>query len=150
MPLKAGGGARRNASIEQGTQVSMATQRAATTTRHRHTEKLSGNIYQPVYLPRPTKRETRGLGGGANCHTNAQFGAQNCMISQSEYTSSKAQRRSVCQIGVHDLQTPLTSIGLILTWPKLHLATLIIIIIIIMMMMIIIIVVRSFGISQST
>ena len=31
VPMKAGGGARRNASVEQGTQVSMATQRAATT-----------------------------------------------------------------------------------------------------------------------
>ena len=29
--MKAGGGARRNASVEQGTQVSTATQRAATT-----------------------------------------------------------------------------------------------------------------------
>ena len=70
MPMKAGGGARRNASVEQGTQVSTATQRAATTTRHRHTEKLSGDTYQPVYLPQPAKREGR---GGANCHTNAQF-----------------------------------------------------------------------------
>ena len=57
VPMKAGGGAKRNASIEQGTQVSTATQRAATTTRHRHTEKLSGDTYQPVYLPRPAKRE---------------------------------------------------------------------------------------------
>ena len=63
--MKAGGGARRNASVEQGTQVS-----TATTTRHRHTEKLSGDTYQPVYLPQPAKREGR---GGANCHTNAQF-----------------------------------------------------------------------------
>ena len=45
VPMKAGGGAKRNASIEQGTQVSTATQRAATTTRHRHTDKLSGDTY---------------------------------------------------------------------------------------------------------
>ena len=70
MPMKAGGGARQNVSVEQGTQVSTATQRAATTTRHRHTEKLSGDTYQLVYLPQPAKREGR---GGANCHTNAQF-----------------------------------------------------------------------------
>ena len=37
VPMKAGGGAKRIASIEQGTQVSMATQRASTTTGHHHT-----------------------------------------------------------------------------------------------------------------
>ena len=42
--MKAGGGAKRNASLEQGAQVSTATQRVATTTRHRHTEKLSGSV----------------------------------------------------------------------------------------------------------
>ena len=50
--MKAGGGAKRNASLEQGAQVS-----TATTTRHRHTEKLSGDTYQPLYSPRPAKRE---------------------------------------------------------------------------------------------
>ena len=70
MPMKAGGGARRNASVVQGMQVSTATQRAATTPSHRHTEKLSGDTYQPVCLPQPAKREGK---GGANCHTNAQF-----------------------------------------------------------------------------
>ena len=45
MPIKAGGGAKQNASVEQGTQVSTAAQRAATTTRHCHTEKLSGDTY---------------------------------------------------------------------------------------------------------
>ena len=70
VPVKAGGAAKRNASIEQGTQVSTATQRAATTIRHRHTEKLSGDTYQTVYLPWSAKREGR---GGANCHTNAQM-----------------------------------------------------------------------------
>ena len=44
VPMKAGGGAKRNVSLEQGTQVSMATQRAATTTSHSHTEKLSGSV----------------------------------------------------------------------------------------------------------
>ena len=73
--MKGGGGAiKRNTSIEQGMQVSTATQRVATTTRHRHMEKLSGDAYQPVYLPRPAKKEGR---GGTNCCTNAQFGAQN-------------------------------------------------------------------------
>ena len=55
--MKAGGGAKRIASIEQGTQVSMATQRAATTTGHHHTETLNGDIYLPVYLPWSAKRE---------------------------------------------------------------------------------------------
>ena len=58
--MKAGGGAKQNATIELGMQVSTATQRAATTTRHRHTEKLSGDTYQPVNLPWPAKREGRG------------------------------------------------------------------------------------------
>ena len=53
--MKAGGGAKRNASLEQGAQVSTATQRAATTTRHRHTEKLSGDTYQPLYSPTPAE-----------------------------------------------------------------------------------------------
>ena len=60
--MKAGGGAKRNASLEQWAQVSMATQRVATTTRHRHTEKLSGDTYQPLYSSRPAKREGRGRG----------------------------------------------------------------------------------------
>ena len=77
VPMKAGGGAKRNANIEQGTQVSTAIQRAATTTRHCHTEKLSGDTYQPVYLPRPAKREGR---GGANCRTNAQLRARKLRI----------------------------------------------------------------------
>ena len=60
--MKAGGGAKRNASLEQGAQVSTTTQRAATTTRHCHTEKLSGDTDQPLYSPRPVKREGRGRG----------------------------------------------------------------------------------------
>ena len=77
--MKVGSGAKRNGSIEQGMQVSMATQRVATTTRHRHTDKLSGDTYQPVYLPWPAKREgTR----GANCCTNAQIRARNCTTSR--------------------------------------------------------------------
>ena len=62
--MKAGGGAKRNASLKQGVQISMTTQgkRAATTTRHCHTEKLSGDTYQPLYSPRPAKREGRGRG----------------------------------------------------------------------------------------
>ena len=112
VPMKAGGDAKWNASVKQGMQVSTATQRAATTTRHRHTEKLRGDTYQPVYLPRPAKREGRGR---ANCRTNAQFGAWNCMTCQSEYTSSKALQWPVCRIGAHDPWTPLTSIGSILT-----------------------------------
>ena len=70
--MKAGDGAKRNASVEQGTQVSTATQRAATTT-------TSGDTYQPVYLPWPAMREGR---GGANCRTNAQIRARNCTTSR--------------------------------------------------------------------
>ena len=107
--MKAGGGAKRNASIEQGTQVSTATQRVATTTRHRHTDKLSGDTYQPVYLPWPAKREGRGGEGqtAAQMHKLHNF--------QSEYASCNAKRRPVCWIGLHAPRTLLTSIGSILT-----------------------------------
>ena len=58
VPVKAGGSAKQNASLKQGRQVSnLATQRVTTTTRHRHTEKLRGDAYQPLYSPRITKRE---------------------------------------------------------------------------------------------
>lgn len=42
-PLEAG--AKQIVSLKQGAQVSMATQRAATTTRHCHTEKVCGDTY---------------------------------------------------------------------------------------------------------
>ena len=57
LPMKAGGGAQWNANLEQGTQVSTATQRVATTTSHLHTEKVSGNTDQPVYQPRGREGE---------------------------------------------------------------------------------------------
>ena len=72
-----GGGARRNASLKQGVQVSMVTQRAATTGRHCHTEKLSGDsaeisewrteklsgdTCQPLYSPRPATKERKSKG----------------------------------------------------------------------------------------
>jgi len=40
----------------------MATQIAATTTRHCHTEKLRVDTYQPLCSPWPAKREGRGWG----------------------------------------------------------------------------------------
>ena len=49
VPTKAGGGgAKQIASLQQGAQVSTTTQRAATTTWHRHTENLSSDTYQPL------------------------------------------------------------------------------------------------------
>ena len=72
--MEAGGGAKRNVSLEHGAQVSMATQRAATTTRHHHTEILSGDTYQSLYSPRQAKREGRGRGKlqhkGTICSSN--------------------------------------------------------------------------------
>ena len=64
--MKACGGAKQNASLKQRAQVSMATQRVARTTKHHHTEKLSGDTYQPLYSSRPTKRREV---GGANHYT---------------------------------------------------------------------------------
>ena len=65
--MKAGGGAKQNASLKQGVQVSTATQRAATTTRHCHTEKLNGGTYQPLYLPRPARGRGKLLHKGMIC-----------------------------------------------------------------------------------
>jgi len=62
VPMKAGGGAKQNASLEQGAQLSTTTQRGATITRHHHTEKLSGESYQPLYSPGPRKRQGSGRG----------------------------------------------------------------------------------------
>ena len=72
--MKAGGGARQNASLEQGAQLSTTTQRGTTTSRHHHTEKLSGESYQPLYLPGPRKRQ--GLVEGVNFCTKERFRAQ--------------------------------------------------------------------------
>ena len=58
--------------------------------------------------------------GGEKCHTNARFGTQNCMTSQSKYASSEAWQKPMSQKGAHDQRTPLTGIGSILTQPKLQ------------------------------
>ena len=100
--MKAGGGAKRNASIEQGTQVSTATQRAATTTRHRHTNKLSGNTYQPVYLPWPAEREGRGGEGRGKLPHKCTNTSSKMHHLQSEYASSNAKQKPICWIGAHD------------------------------------------------
>ena len=41
--MKVGHGVKQNVSLEQGVQVSIATQRAEAITRHHHIEKLSGD-----------------------------------------------------------------------------------------------------------
>ena len=73
--MTAGGGAKQNVSLEQGMQV------PGTITLRNSVEILT-NLY--TYHGQPKGR------GRANCHANAQFGAPNCMNSQSEYASSKA------------------------------------------------------------
>ena len=85
--MKAGGGAKRNVSLEHGAQVSTATQRAGTTTRHRHTEKLSGDTYQSLYSPRQAKRE------GQTATKKARFVARmNCTTFESKHASPEAWR----------------------------------------------------------
>ena len=64
--MKAAGDAKQNTSLKQGAQVSTATKRVATATRHRHTEKLSEDTYQPQYSPRPAKREAQTAAQGHN------------------------------------------------------------------------------------
>ena len=81
--MKAGGGAKRNATLEHGTQVSMATQKAANTTRPHHSEKLSGDAYQ--------SQQRVGRVRGKLQH-KVRFGVRkNCLTSQSEYMSSEAR-----------------------------------------------------------
>ena len=111
--MKTGGGAKRNASIEQGTQLSTATQRAATTTKHRHSDKLGGDTYLPICILTMASQEG-GKGRGKLPHkcTNTSSKLHDF---QSEYASSITKRRPACWIGPHDPRMPLTSIGLILT-----------------------------------
>ena len=60
--LKAGGGVTQNTTLKQGAPISTATQRAQTTTRHHHIEKLSGDNCKPLYSQMLAKREVRGRG----------------------------------------------------------------------------------------
>ena len=63
--MRASGGVNQNVSYMQGMQVSTANRRAEATSSHHHTQKLSGDTYQPFYSPMPTKEEViRGRGGG--------------------------------------------------------------------------------------
>ena len=61
--MKACGGAKGNASLKQGVQVSTATQRVSTTTRHHHTEKLSGDILPTSILTKASQEGGEGRGG---------------------------------------------------------------------------------------
>ena len=87
--MRAGGGAKRNVSLEQGAQVSTATQRAATTTRHSHTEKLSGsveiltNLY--AYLDQQRGRDKL-------LHKVRFVAQKNCTTFESKHMSSEAWR----------------------------------------------------------
>ena len=112
MPMKADGGAKQNTSHEQGMQVSMATGRAATTTMHRHTDKVSGDTYQPHYLPRPPKREGREGKTATQSTIRSMKELHNLTASMLHLTLGE---NPICQIGTHDPRSPLTSIGAILT-----------------------------------
>ena len=71
VPMKAGGGVKLKASLELDAGIH-GNPESSTTTRHRPTEKLSEDTYQPVYSPRPTKREGKGREGKeTNWCTNA-------------------------------------------------------------------------------
>jgi len=77
-------GAKRNAILELGAQLSTVTQRVATTTRHCHTEKLSGDTCQPLYSPKPAKEGGwERHGDGQTTTQTARFGGQkNCTTSR--------------------------------------------------------------------
>ena len=106
VPMKAGGGAKQNASIEQGMQVSTVPTPGTVTLRN--SVEILTNLY--TYHGQPRGREGEG-------QTAALMHKYELEIArpQSEYASSNAKRRPVCWIGVHDPRTPLTSIGSILT-----------------------------------
>lgn len=121
--MKAGGGAKRNTSLEQGAQVFTATQKEATTTRHRHTEHWALRNSVEVLTSFYTHRgETRGEG-----QTAAQMHDLELKIVRAPRASTRhnyeARRKSLYRIRAHDPRTPLTSIGPISTVAKLHLAT---------------------------
>lgn len=65
--VKVGGVTKRNPSLEQSVQVSMAT-----TTKQCHSEKLSRNTYQPPYSLRPAMREGQTTQLGAQNFTSMQ------------------------------------------------------------------------------
>ena len=78
--------------IEPSLQVSMATTRAATT-RHRHTDGLSGDTYQPKYLPDPQylpRRRKRAGGVGAESKQQARGLNANCTSTQLEHKARTA------------------------------------------------------------
>ena len=101
--MKAGGGFKQDVSLVSRVRRYRLQLRdqAETTTRHRNTEKLNGDTYKPLYSPMPTKKEGK-EGPGTTCHTNTRSEANsNCITSQSEYASSEAWRKPVCQIGLN-------------------------------------------------
>ena len=68
------------------------------------------------YLPTSIFTKVSQEGGKVQGQTHkCWFGAWNCTTSQSKYMTSEAWQRPVCWIGLHDLQTLLTSIGSILS-----------------------------------
>ena len=68
--MKLGGGAKKNASLQQGC---TATQREATTSRHHYTEKLRRESYH-LYTHQDQQRGREME--GANCCTKARFRAK--------------------------------------------------------------------------
>ena len=92
VPMRVGGGAKRSVSLERGVQVSMATQRVATTTRLCHTEKLSGDTYQPLYSPRPAKMGGGGGGSGKLLHKGTICSSNELHDFEREYASLEAWR----------------------------------------------------------
>ena len=64
VPMKVGGGFKQNVSLKQGAPILTATQRAETTTRHHHTEKLSGDNNAIHYADKINANKGGGKGEG--------------------------------------------------------------------------------------
>jgi len=105
-------------SLEQSMQVSTATLRVATT-RHHHTDRVSGDTYHPIYST--YCHQWRGGRWGSESTQQAWMTLKaNCMFSH----SWQALQNPVWDPTEHDCpERQLSSIGSTQTLPKLHLAT---------------------------
>ena len=90
-------------------------------TRHRHTDQVSGDTYQPhTYWIRQWGRE----GKGEKAEQQKACCLKQTAPHTAETTSTQAIRETLYVTSVHMVPwPPLTWLGLILTEPKLHLAT---------------------------
>lgn len=102
-------------------QVSMAALSAATNRCHQ-TDRVSGDIYHPIYLTNTNERER--CEGVRTCYKHERHSWANCMILHSQQAKHASPAKPIWDPSEHGhLERLLTSIGLSQTSPKLHLAS---------------------------